>query len=402
MTGGLSPYLGVCVRQYLKKAWKALPASVQELPLKCMCMLFAGNRRHVRPVEDAPVYVVGNFQAGGGISRSAQLYASQMREKHRHCVCVDTTREMLQTVKNPIADGSVRGLADIRDDAGAGTVIIHLNPPQFLWLLCCMRRKFFRHKHVIAYWVWELEDIPALWKFALRFVDAVEVPSTFTQVAVARNTEKNVTVRPHVVPAPGVVKQTFAHDGKLRCLFVFDMASHCCRKNPQAAVDAFLRAFTPEEASLTIKVSQPEANAAEWESLQGLTAPHPHIRLDAGWMDEATLERLFLEHDVYLSLHRSEGYGLTIREAMLRNLYVVATGWSGNMDFMEGERVVAAPYTLIPANGAGCFFANVPNARWAEPDVPAVAKILRDIRRKVLNQTAQRDMRMDFRCLVPW
>ncbi|MDR1490887.1 MAG: hypothetical protein LBS65_10505 [Desulfovibrio sp.] len=385
MAGSLSRYLGGSVRQCLKKAWKALPAPVRELPLKCMCMLFVGNRRHVRPVEDAPVYVVGNFQAGGGISRSAQLYAGQVREKHRHCICVDTTREMLQTVKNPITDGSVRGLADIRDDAGAGTVIIHLNPPQFLWLLCHLRRKFLRRKHIIAYWAWELEDIPALWKFALRFVDAVEVPSTFTQVAVARNTGKNVTVRPHVVPEPGVVKQVFAHDGTLRCLFVFDMASLCSRKNPQAAVAAFLRAFTPEEAHLTIKVSQPEADAAEWESLQALTAPHPHIRLIAGWMDDAALERLFLEHDVYLSLHRSEGYGLTIREAMLRNLYVVATGWSGNMDFMRGERVFAAPYTLVPANGSGGFFANVPNARWAEPDVPAVAEILRDIRRKISN-----------------
>jgi hypothetical protein len=364
---------------YLKKTWKVLPPAVRELPLKCMCMLFVGNRRHVRPVEDAPIYVIGNFQAGGGISRSAQLYAAQVREKHRHCICVDTTREMLQTVKNPIADGSVRGLADIRNDAGAGTVIIHLNPPQFLWLLCHLRRKFLRHKYVIAYWAWELEDIPALWKFALRFVDAVEVPSTFTRVAVARNTEKNVTVRPHVVPEPGAVKQAFAHDGTLRCLFVFDMASLCSRKNPQAAVAAFLRAFTPEEASLTIKVSQTEANAAEWESLQALTAPHPHIRLIAGWMDDEALERLFLEHDVYLSLHRSEGYGLTIREAMLRNLYVVGTGWSGNMDFMEGERVSPVPYRLIPVNRSDRTFESVRNPRWAEPDIEEAANILKHI-----------------------
>jgi hypothetical protein len=286
---------------------------------------------------------------------------------------------MLQSVKNPIADGSVRALADIRDDAGAGTVIVHLNPPQFLWLLCLLRRKFFRHKHLIAYWAWELEDIPALWKFALRFVDAVEVPSSFTQVAVARSTEKKVLVRPHVVPEPSVVKQSFAQDGKLRCLFVFDMASLCSRKNPQAAVAAFLHAFTPEEACLTIKISQPDANAAEWERLQTLAAPHPHIRLVAGWMDEADLERLFLEHDVYLSLHRSEGYGLTIREAMLRNLYVVATGWSGNMDFMQGERIFAAPYTLVPVSRSDRTFASVADARWAEPNIEEAANILKHI-----------------------
>jgi len=366
-------------RLYLKKAWKALPPTVRELPLKTLCLLRMGRRRHVPTAPDAPTYIIGNFQAGGGISRSAQLYAKQVREKDRHCICVDSTREMLQTVKSPISDGSVRSITDIRGDVGSGTVIIHLNPPQFLLLLCLLGRKFFQHKHIVAYWAWELEDIPSLWKFALRFVDAVEVPSTFTQVAVARNTDKSVIVRPHVVPEPNGVKQTFAQDGKLRCLFVFDMASLCSRKNPQAAIAAFSQAFTPEEAELTIKVIQPNAYASDWERLQTLAAPHAHIRLIAEWMDEASLERLFLEHDVYLSLHRSEGYGLTIREAMLRGLYVVATGWSGNMDFMQGERVFPAPYTLTPVSKADGIFGGVINPRWAEANIEEAVKILRAI-----------------------
>ena len=371
---------------YLRKAWKALPPAVRELFLKTLCLLRMGRRRHVSAASGVPVYIIGNFQEGGGISRSAQLYAKQMRKEYRHCICVDTAREMLRTIKNPISDGSVRSLADIRNDTGSGTVVIHLNPPQFLLLLCFLGRKFFQHKHIVAYWAWELEDIPSLWKFALRFVDAVEVPSTFTQVAVARNTDKSVTVRPHVVPEPNGVKQAFAQDGKLRCLFVFDMASLCSRKNPQAAIAAFLQAFTPEEAELTIKVSQPDTYPADWERLQALAAPHEHIRLIAEWMDEASLERLFLEHDVYLSLHRSEGYGLTIREAMLHNLYIVATGWSGNMDFMEGERVFPAPYTLVPVSKADGVFWGVANPRWAEANIEATALILRELKEKAEEQ----------------
>lgn len=379
MIFGATFFLKNTARLYLKKAWKALPSAVRELPLKTLCLLRMVRRQHVSDTTGSPVYVIGNFQAGGGISRSAQLYARQVRKEHRHCICVDTTREMLQTVKSPLSDGSVRSLADIRGDAGSGTVIIHLNPPQFLLLLCHLGRKFFQHKHIIAYWAWELEDVPALWKFALRFVDAVEVPSTFTQVAVARNTEKNVTVRPHVVSQPDKVKQTFAHGGKLRCLFVFDMASLCSRKNPQAVIAAFVRAFTPEEGSLTIKTSQSDANAADWERLKALAAPHPHVRLIDGWMDDEALEHLFLEHDVYLSLHRSEGYGLTIREAMLRNLYIVATGWSGNMDFMRGERVFPVSYTLVPVKEAAGSFHGIANARWAEPNSEEAASVLKRI-----------------------
>ena len=78
----------------------------------------------------------------------------------------------------------------------------------------------------------------------------------------------------------------------------------------------------------------------------------------------------------------------SIREAMPRNLYVAATGWSGNMDFMEGDRVVAVPYNLIPVNGADSFFRNVPNARWAEPDIALTAEMQRGIRRNLANVPA--------------
>lgn len=374
---------GSWVRTQIKKAWHALPFAVREFPLKVLCLLRMGRRRPVQATADSPLYVMGNFQAGGGLSRSAELYVEQLRQENRPCFCVDVSREMLQSLKKPAAEGTFHNLAELKGEEGTGCVVIHLNPPQFLWLLCKLGRKFFQNKHIIAHWLWELEDIPSLWKFALRFVDAVETPSTFIRTAITRNTQKTVTVCPYVVSQPKLVKQSFCLDGRVRCLFIFDMTSLISRKNPQAAIAAFVAAFRPGEAELTLKIIQAEANMAAWRELQALAAGHPHIRLMAEWMDEAALERLFLAHDIYLSLHRSEGYGLTIREAMLRGLYVVATGWSGNMDFMEGERVFTVPYTLVPVNDA--FFGNIPHARWAEPDIEAAAGILRNIRRNLIS-----------------
>ena len=375
--------LGSTVRFCLKKAWKMLPAAVREWPLKLLCLVRMGRRSPVQAVAGAPCYVIGNFQAGGGLSRSAELYAQQVREANGHCLCVDVTREMLQSVKKSASDSTLRSLQEAKGEVGEGRVVIHLNPPQFLWLLCKLGRRFFANKHPVAYWAWELEDIPPLWKFALRYADAVEVPSTFIRTAIARNTQKPVTVRPHVVSQPSAVKTAYCHGGILRCLFVFDIIS-LARKNPQAAIAAFLRAFGPGEAELTLKIIRAELKPAAWKALQAQLAAHPHIHLVAEWMDDAALERLFLEHDVYLSLHRSEGYGLTIHEAMQRKLYVVATGWSGNMDFMEGERVFAVPYTLVPVQGEEEFFGNVPNARWAEPDISKAADILQNIRQHLM------------------
>lgn len=366
---------------FLKKIWKKSPLVVRGLFLKCLSLLLLKRRQISPSVANDCVYIFGNFRAGGGLSRSVQLYADELNRKYEYCIRVDTSQEMLQPIKSLISDtdSPLCSISDIVNNIEPGTAVIHLNPPQFLWLLCRMPKKFFQHKKIIAYWAWELEGIPDLWKFALQFVDAVETPSSFTRTAIARNTEKPVTVHPHAVPAPDKVKQAFAQDGILRCLFIFDMNSSCSRKNPQAAIAAFTRAFTPEEACLTIKVSETSAYASDWNRLQALAAPYSHIRLVNEWMNNASLERLFLEHDVYLSLHRSEGYGLTIREAMLYNLYIVATGWSGNMDFMRGAKVFPVPYTLVPTPRADKIFGGVRSARWAEPNIEQAAHILRHI-----------------------
>ncbi len=100
-------------------------------------------------------------------------------------------------------------------------------------------------------------------------------------------------------------------------------------------------------------------------------------------MNGAEIEDLYLRHDVYLSLHRSEGFGLTIFEALRLGLYAVATGWSGNMDFMNGERALAVPCNLVPVRMDFGAFKNI-SARWADPDIDAAASILRDLRKRIL------------------
>ena len=329
------------------------------------------------------------------MSRSAELYAQQLKKAHPNCILVDTTRELMLDVRNSITDGSIRFVRDIINDFGTGTIIIHHNPPGLQWLLCRLGRQFLYHKRIVAYLVWELEDLPSIWKHSLRFVDCVETPSTFSYTAIARNTHKSVLVQPHHVPDPCGVKQVYCVDGKLRCLFIFDLGSLCSRKNPEAVIEAFVSAFAPDEGLLTIKIGQHITYAQDFERVQQLAAGHPHIRLLTDWLDDKALHRLYLEHDVYPSLHRSEGYGLTIREALLRKLYVVATAWSGNMDFMKGGLVCPVPYKLIPVDRKYAVFNGVPHARWADPEIPAAAEILRKLRRRLFNGAVELEKEHD-------
>lgn len=336
-------------------------------------------RKRYQGVEGGePFFVCGAFRNSSGLAQGARLYVEQCRGQGKLTHAVDVTDAMrMPRDLEPTED--TLSLRDARGMRGPGTVVIHANPPQFQLALRALGKAFLRDKRVVGYWAWELETLPPVWKQALEYVDAVEVPSEFVAGAVRRCTARPVTVRPHPAPAPARRKAGCAAGGMVRCLYIFDAGSCWERKNPEAALSAFARAFRPGEAELTFKVSNGDVEPERFAAFRAACAKVPGVRIITDTLDAAGMEALYLAHDVYLSLHRSEGYGLTIREAMNHGLHAVATGWSGNMDFMIGERAHPVPCTLVPAavKRGAC---RVAGARWAEPDVEAAAGMLRRLR----------------------
>ncbi len=372
-------------RSLLKRCWRASPQSLRLLFCAGLCLLRAQKRRQEIAAAE-PLFVCGAFGNASGLAQSARFYVERCREMGSRLHMVDITDAMRmprdrQPAETPL---SVSTAATMR---GPGTVVIHANPPQFQLALCALGKEFLRHKRVVAYWAWELETLPPFWTQALDYVDAVEVPSAFVAAAVRRYTHKPVTVVPHAVPAPRRRKTRYAPDGVLRCLYVFDAGSSWERKNPLAALEAFARAFRPGEAELTFKVSNETAEPERFARFQAACAATPGVHILTGTLAPEDMEDLYLRHDVCLSLHRSEGFGLTILEALRRGLHAVATGWSGNMDFMTGELAHAVPCTLVPMtmHSGPCKGLR---ARWAEPDVEAAATILRELHQELAETNA--------------
>ena len=135
-------------------------------------------------------------------------------------------------------------------------------------------------------------------------------------------------------------------------------------------------------------------------SLQASVHAHANVVLRDEVLSGSDMQRLYAECDVLISLHRSEGFGLTIAEAMARGLPVVATDWSGNVDFLDASAGVPVPCRLIPARDVQGTY-QFPDMRWADADIAAAAQALRRLRddpalRERLGAAARERMRTSF------
>jgi len=258
-------------------------------------------------------------------------------------------------------------------------LVLHTTAPGTPVALLRMGRAAVRGRRVIGYWAWELPVAPEAWQAGPPFVHEVWAPSRFSADALQPLLPGQVRVVPHPVAAHPPSASSLRRvdfglpEGVVITLTSFSLASSFVRKNPLGAIAAHRMAFgAREDRLLLLRVGDPHHFPADFARLQDAAAALPNVRLDTRTLPAADLHALTLSCDIVLSLHRSEGFGLVPAEAMLLGLPVVATGWSGNMEYMDEGRAALVPYALVPAvDPRGVFEA--PGAVWAEPDLGAAA-----------------------------
>lgn len=232
---------------------------------------------------------------------------------------------------------------------------------------------------------WELERIPPDWTGHLEAVDEVWAPTAFIAETFRKDFAGPITVVPPVVDvgvsAPRSRDSFGLREGTFYFIFSFDYTSGPARKNPLGTVRAFREAFRPgggEDVGLVIKSNgHPDLSPRVRSELKALGEEDDRIRIVDGTLDRDGMVSLLACCDCYVSLHRSEGFGLGLAEMMALGKPAVGTDYSGNRDFLTAERGYPVPFRMRPIRDGE--YPHAGGQSWAEPDPEAAASAFRAV-----------------------
>lgn len=356
----------------LHRLWRLLPPRARREALFTAMEWLAPRPDSLAPPSARPVTVAGYFRAPSGLGEGARRLADMLEAAGAPVHRADLTSALRQGPPGPAPDPV---------PAGPGTLVVHVNGPMVPWAMRALGARAVRGKRVFAFWNWELPSLPADWNRGYRFAHGILASTAFVADAVRRPGGPPVEVVHYPVPDPDPAPLTRAELGlpedAVVFLSVFDAASSIERKNPLGALRAHRVAFGDRpDRVLVLKTYNTAMGGPAWREVAEAAAGLSSVRILDRQMTRAEVWGLIRLCDAFVSLHRSEGAGLSLLEAMRLGRPVLATGWSGNMDFMDQDSALLVGYRLLPAQDERGTY-SLAGAHWAEPDAAEAAAGLR-------------------------
>jgi glycosyltransferase involved in cell wall biosynthesis len=256
-------------------------------------------------------------------------------------------------------------------------------------------------QYTIGLWFWELENTPKIWSITRKWTDEIWVQTDFL-FDIFKELNLNVHKIPFALDRSFVRNKKMSRDyfrlpkKKFIFLFAFDHNSYYERKNPEAIVRAFKKAFGDrDDVYLLIKTTHAKFHPEKEYQLKTLIGLSSNIELRDKFLSNTEQSSLLDLCDSYVSLHRSEGLGLGMAEAMSIGKPVIATNYSGNLEFMNDKNSLLVRYTKTNLKNDSYLYAK--NQAWAEPDVSHAAQCMKKIKddkgfRERISKQASKDM----------
>ncbi len=319
------------------------------------------------------INLLGAFWEDSGLGQSCRLVAREIEEAGIPHAFINFAREGYSVHSNHEFDEK------LTDTYRYGINLIHINMHEFEYVYHLSGKKEWKNHYNIAFWLWEMEEFPKQWIPMINQLDEIWTPAEYVSASIRKVTDKPVITIPFAVRAEADPAFDRAHfnlpEDRFLYLMMYDSTSISERKNPRGVIQAFKKAFSPEDnVGLVIKISH-VTEQEQKEIEEGLAGYH--IYFINRMMPKIEVNSLIAAADVYVSLHRSEGFGLVPAEAMILGTPVVATGYSANTEFQTDDTAALVRYMLVPVGKD--IYPYQKQFLWAQPDVTHAAALMKKL-----------------------
>lgn len=346
-------------------------------------------------IQNPKVKLIGYARADMGVGQGIRLNALALNS-------VGASVSVHSLSDSPFADSNHSIDFLINDDIDHDIVVLQINADNTVNYEERIPKKFTENKYKIGFWFWELSRFPKEWDIAISKVDEIWVSSQFVKDSIQKNTSKPIHVFPLPIHNPNlnIIEKNRSLFNLKEDIFYFlmtmDLHSYIERKNPFSVIESFKKAFDKnEKVGLVIKLHGNQEFSTQRKVLFDAIVDDPRIVVIDKNLTRIESDTLQLSIDCYVSLHRSEGFGLNIAECMSYGKPVIATGYSGNLEFMSSKNSLLVDYELIPLQKNEYPYWE--NQVWAAPNINQAAMFMwrmyedKDFREKIGN-TARLDI----------
>lgn len=314
-------------------------------------------------VNEQGINLIGSFKHGTGLGQSVRLVEKSIEYAGIPHTLIDFS--MLDIVENDFC-----GLdSKIDNKFKYGINIWHINMHEFFIAYKKFGKDKFDNRYNIAFWLWEMQEFPKEWIPMINILDEIWTPSEFISATIRKYTDKPVVTMPYALEAPYEEKYNRSYfnlpEDKFLFLMMYDTNSNSERKNPDAVINAFKKAFKDDSnVALVIKVGHCDKELLDKfnRDLRGFN----YIIIDKRF-SKVEVNSLIRSCDVFVSLHRAEGFGLVLSEAMLLGVPTVATKYSANVEFQNEDVACMVGYELKPIGKT--MWPYKKSYLWADPHI---------------------------------